>query len=247
MQTKRSTGGREAVYGVLLIAAMIAFNVLRYPAVLREGGAFRVALPALLLALYAAASWRIGRVPAGAAHAALRQGAGVGLTLAAIMAVHLTVEDFVDLPGSWSAAFSLGLFPVLFLGFGCAGVRGALRTGRWRLGLLAGVWSAMLCIVAVCACGFLINCLFMARLETGLHDSPEFLRSGMRDLKAFTVVNSLESCSSHMIIAPVLALVFGGIGGGVGKVLARRRREPAGRSRPDKTRHWMAGLVVSRP
>ncbi len=228
------TAGYAIVFGVLCLAVLIGYGVLRYPAVLGEGGAFGVVFPLALLAAYALAGWRIGRTTHEDTRTALRQGVGVGALLAAVMAVHLTVETFVTLPPSWNAAGSLGLFPILFLGFGCAGFRGATRTQRWRLGVLASVWSAMLCIVPLCIYGFFLNYLFMPHMTLLLRNSPEFLRSGMHDLTAFTVANSLESCGSHMVIAPFLAVLFGSIGGAAGKGLALRGAKSAASERSGK-------------
>ena len=228
MLNTRSTGGREAVIGVLGILALILFGVLRYPAVLREGGAAGIVVPVAVLAVYGLVAWRIGRFSEGEAPIALRQGRDVGLLLGVVMAAHLTIENFVDLAAPWNAVLSLGLFPVLFFAFGYAGFRGAARTGQWRWGVAASVWSAMLCMVLICVYGFAVNYLFMPRMEHILQNSPEFTRSGMHDLKAFTVANCLESCASHLIIAPLLAVIFGGVGGALETGAARRRLTPRG-------------------
>jgi len=45
----------------------------------------------------------------------------------------------------------------------------------------------------------------------------------MHDLQAFTVFNCLDAAASHLITAPVLATVFGTIGGLIGTGWARRR------------------------
>lgn len=223
MRNRRATWGREAVYGVLFILALIGYGVLRYPAVWREGGAAGVVVPVVLLALYGLAGLRVRRLSEGPACTALQQGAKMGLWLGVVMVAHLTAEYFANMAAPWNAVVSIGLFPVLFAGFGYAGFCGARRTGQWRLGVLASVWSAMLAIVLTCACGFVVNYLFMSRLETILHDSPEFARSGMHDLKAFTVWNSLDACASHLVIAPVFAALFGSVGSLMGKGWAGRR------------------------
>lgn len=57
----------------------------------------------------------------------------------------------------------------------------------------------------------------------------------MHNLKAFTVLNSLESAGSHLLIAPLLATVFGGIGGVIGKELPRRRSAEKSIPPPDSS------------
>jgi len=213
--------GREVVFGVLLNVTLIAFGIFRYPATLREGGVLNIVLPIVLLLLYGLAGWFAWRRTDEVCRIALRQGAIVGVVLGIVMMIHLTAEYFVDMSQKWNAITSLGLFPILFFSFGLAGLRGSLCTGQVRLGVVAGVWSAIICILIVCNFGFIVNYTFMPRLEYILHD--EYVRSGVRDLKAFTVLNSLESAGSHLLIAPILALIFGCIGGLIGKGLASHR------------------------
>ena len=57
--------------------------------------------------------------------------------------------------------------------------------------------------------GFAINFLFGQVLEQNLQTSAEYLRSGSHDIKTFTFWNTLDSASSHLLEAPILALVFG--------------------------------------
>lgn len=221
MNTCRYAPGRNLALDVLLILGLIGYGVLRYPAVLREGSAFTMRFTLVLLAAYGVAGVVVWRRTGEAAQVALHEGTRIGLLLSAVMMLHMTAEYFVAMGPFWNTVLSLGLFPVLFLGFGIAGGKAALATGRGWLGLLSSVWCAMLCIVVVCLYGFLVNYAFMPHMETLLRHSEEFKRSGMHDLTAFTVLNSVELAGSHLLIAPLLATIFGGVGGLVGKSLAR--------------------------
>ena len=58
--------------------------------------------------------------------------------------------------------------------------------------------------------GFAVNFLFTQRLEHIL--SSDYVSSGMSDPQAFTFFHSLESASSHLMEAPLIAAVCGTIG-----------------------------------
>jgi hypothetical protein len=228
MHRSKRTFGREVVYGVVFALALVGYWILRFPAAVREGSAGNpaVAVTVLLIALYGLAGWQVQRQTSDAPRTALRQGAVVGLALGGVMILHLTAEHLVGMDRTWSAITSLGLFPVLFLSFGWAGFRGAASTGSLRLGIAAALWSAMLCILLTVIYGLLFNYAliyaFPARMENIYHF--EFVRSGIHDLHAFVVANCLEAAASHLVLAPILATVFGTPGGLLGKTVARRRK-----------------------
>jgi hypothetical protein len=47
----------------------------------------------------------------------------------------------------------------------------------------------------------------------------EFKRSAWTDPAAIQIANTLDSAFSHLLLAPVVALVVGAIGAGLGKLL----------------------------
>ena len=207
--------GREVVIGALLVIALIGLSVALHPEAIREGGLTGVLVPTFLLLLYTAGGVRAGRQSEGAAHTALRQGAGAGLIIGTVFVMHMTVENFVDTSQQVSTITTLGVMGLVFLLFGATAFRAAQATGSLPLGILASAWGAMIGIVITCLFGFLITLAFMPRMEHVLHG--EYVRSGLHDLKAFVVQNTLESASSHLIEAPLLATVFGFVGGLIGK------------------------------
>jgi len=59
--------------------------------------------------------------------------------------------------------------------------------------------------------GFLLNFFFMTRLMTILQFDEEFKMSGM-GIASFTVHNTLEAGGTHLLIAPIVAIVFSLLG-----------------------------------
>jgi hypothetical protein len=109
--------------------------------------------------------------------------------------------------------------------FGAAGSVAFGRTGSLRLAGLAAVWCATVGFVITCSAAFAIDLGFMPRLVRNL--SEAFARSGMADPRAFVVRNTLESASTHLIVAPILAAIAGLIGGMAAAGLQEARREVA--------------------
>src|SRR5262249_30035095 len=85
------------------------------------------------------------------------------------------------------------------------------KTTRLSLGILASLWSALLGVLIVILFGFLVNFLFLQRLEHLLFS--DYLTSGMSDPQAFTFFNAFDSASSHLLEAPILASICGTLGG----------------------------------
>jgi hypothetical protein len=250
MSNQRFAPGRYLPVGVLALLLLVGYGLLQYPAIMREASTLTLGFTLALLALYGIAGLALCLCASNEAKLALRSGTWIGLVLAAVMIAHMVVENFVPISQPWTTAISLGLFPVLFLGFGIAGGHGAWSTGRWQLGLLTGIWSAMLSVTLVCIFGFVVNFACMRHMEEMLRNSAEFQRSGMHDLAAFTIFNCVDATGSHLFIAPLLATVFGSFGGMIGCVLSRRRSPiksvtPADSTPPNHVAKLIVGPAVS--
>ena len=107
---------------------------------------------------------------------------------------------------------------LIFALWGMAGARTARELGTFRSGVLAAVLSAAACMVVGVTAGFALE-LFAAPPEPGYVATwAEFRRSGWSDPGAFGIANTLNSGFSHLLIAPVVAMVVGGIGASIGRV-----------------------------
>jgi hypothetical protein len=91
----------------------------------------------------------------------------------------------------------------------------------------------MLAIVMACLSGFAIDLAFMSHLVRNM--AAAFARSGLADPRAFVVRNTVESASTHLLMAPCIAAVIGLLAGIAAAGLRSARREVA---------ITLAGLVI---
>ncbi len=206
---------RAMLVGILLDLAFIAMSLLLYPSLLGRESVSTVIAPIVLLLLYASVGIVLTRRVSQVVTTTLRQGTAFGLMVGVLFLVDISVEDFIDLERQASALATLGFMALIFLLFGCAGFYGTQKTGKVRFGMLTSVWCAMISVVIVVIFGFAINFFFTQRLEYIL--ASDYASSGIADPRAFTFYNTLDSASSHLLEAPILASVFGTIGGFVCK------------------------------
>lgn len=81
----------------------------------------------------------------------------------------------------------------------------------------------MVTMTLAVAFGYALLLVAWPRLTTFLATDPDFLRSHWSDLRAFTIANTLSNGAVHLLEAPVIALIVGGIGASVGALVARSR------------------------
>jgi hypothetical protein len=203
--------GDVTALGVVLVLALIDYGVLSYPASVGQGGLSNLIASAGLLLTYGIAALWVRTRPAGPAQKALAFGASLGLVLGAVEALNIALEYFANLSGPWSAITGVSAMGLMVMLFGAAGSGVFRRTDSLRLAVLASVWCALIGTVMTCLFGFAINLAFMPHLQRILSDA--YLRSGMQDPGAFAIRNTLDSASSHLLMAPLLATFFGFIGG----------------------------------
>ena len=211
IRSRKSTLWQVMVCGVLIDLALIGLSLVWYPSLLNGGRAVTMAVCLLLLLLYGCLGVALPLRASPIVMTALWAGMVFGLLIGVVFIVDIIVEDFIDL-GSQASTFStLGFMFFIFLLFAGAGTYGTYKTGQFRLGLLASIWSAMLGVLIVVLVGFTLSFLFMQRMEYIL--ASDYLQSGMSNRQAFTFFNALDSASTHLLEAPILATVFGSLGG----------------------------------
>lgn len=231
LSNKNGTLWLGMLCGVLFDLLLIGLSLLMYPSLLEAGRASTALGCVPLLLLYGCFGIVIPSRASQAVTAALWQGTAVGLIVGVIFVIDLTVEYFVDMGSQASALSTLGFMALIFFLFGLSGARGIQKTGQLHLGVLSGVWSAMIGVMIAVFFGFVMNFFFMQRLEHILY--ADYASSGMNDPRAFTFFNSLDSAFSHLLEAPILAVVFGTCGALLMKEIAflRVQRSVAMRQR----------------
>jgi hypothetical protein len=195
--------------GVLLIA----LNVALYPAFFAQPNALLYLVePLASLIVYAVIAFLTTRRISPQADVASRVGLLFGLFTGCLWLINLTLETFTDLRGS-AGIFATALFLLGgFLLWGISGVVAAWRAGSFRSGLLAAIWSAMICVLLTVAYGWTLPLVATTRLEQELVNDPDFLRSRWTDLHAFVLANGFDSGFSHLLGALIISIAIGAIG-----------------------------------
>ncbi|MGZ3639268.1 MAG: hypothetical protein ACXVCX_15680 [Ktedonobacterales bacterium] len=203
--------------------ALIGVRVALYtPLLAQPGSIVYIAEPVALLLAYAALVWWITANATAPRSIALTVGITSGLLSGVLWLVNHTVETFTTLSGSIgilaTAPFLLGGFAL----WGVAAFHAARRADSLFHGVLAAVWSAMICVLITITFGFLLTYTSLPRLEHDLTADPDFLRSHWHDLHAFAIANSFDAAFSHLLGALIVATIVGSLGAFAGTLTARR-------------------------
>jgi thiamine transporter ThiT len=204
--------------GVIADLALILYGLSRF-SVVREEHASVAVYPILLLAIYFGVAIAVMMGGGKDREMAIKIGTSAGLFCGLVLALTIAVEHFVTLRQPGSTVVAIGSMILVFSLFGVAGYVGAAKAERMAAGVMAAVWAAMLAIVITCFAGFTFNFMCLDKWVRDL--APAFLRSGMSSPQAFTFVNSLENATSHLFVAPFVALITGSLGSAV--ALRQRR------------------------
>ncbi|HVQ30777.1 MAG TPA: hypothetical protein VMV21_14405 [Vicinamibacteria bacterium] len=191
---------------------MIGTRVRLYPPVLTQpGGTLSVlAILGVLFAYAFLGGWVTSNPPPDHA-AALRMATAFGLVSGALSVAHIVQENYIRLPPREVAIVTWGFILAMFAPWAIASFLAARRTRRASLGLFAGVWSSAVCMVLTVSVGFGQLLTSLDRLQRRDVGSPDFLRSGWSDLRAFAIADVFEAGSWHLLIGPTVALCLGGV------------------------------------
>ena len=209
---------------IILIAVLVIMTVTTvclYPENLNHFGKPSFIWTISLLAAYLIFSFfipAIGRIDH--LSVAFRDVTGMGLAAGAVWIIHVTIEYFIAIPQSVNGAITLGFMLVLFVGFGVAAYLTIKSTGNLWAALTSGVWCAMLSILLLFVYAFAVNFIFMQHLMTILEFDEEYKTSGMQ-AASYTIHNTLESGGTHLLAAPIIAVLFSMMAAGIFKLQTR--------------------------
>lgn len=229
-RVRPSTFARESfafgLFGFVAVdLGMAAVGVARCPTFFSQHGAraFVLELVCALLA-YAVAIVFIARAHGAYWDSILRAAIVFGSLTGAIEVINVVIEN--GIPFSLRGPIvSIGFMLTTFTLWEIAGFRSARLLRSTRAGLLAAVSSAGVCMLIAVAAGFIAQFLLAPPKPGDVSTWAEFQRSGWTDARAFGVANTLDSGFTHLVIAPVVALFFGGLASLVGQ-LKRLRAQP---------------------
>lgn len=216
-----------AVLMSLIISAlgMIAASVAQYPPLLSQPRARTfVWEPACALIAYAVPIALIGRARSAYWFPILRNAIHFGILTGVLEILNLVIENGF-LFGLRSAALQLGFMLLVFALWGVAAWRVAGELKSIRAGLFAAVSSAGICMLIGVPAGFMLEFFLAPPNSAYVSTWAEFKRSGWTDAHAFGIANTLDSGFTHLVMAPVVALLFGFLGA----LLARFTRSKVSR------------------
>ena len=186
--------------------ALLGYETLRFPASLGRGGFTRAVVTSAALLAYLVTSRYATRVSSAAAGA--RSEAEPALVWCSGRRPFLaTLEVFATLHPPVPAVLGVGMWGLMFLVLGATSAETYRREESIALGILSSVWGALISAVTTVVFAFLVGLLFMARMQQVL--AGAFTLSGMTDGRAFVIRNMLDGASSHLLIAPAVAVLAG--------------------------------------
>lgn len=107
-------------------------------------------------------------------------------------------------------ALTIGVMLTLFGSWAVVGFRTTRALDSIRAGVFAAVASAAICMLIAVAGGFATEFFIRPPEPAYVSTWAEFKRSGWADTRAFGIANTLDSALTHLVIAPTVAVVFGG-------------------------------------
>lgn len=207
---------------VAVSLAIIGLRTATYRAYFRQPGSWTYFAEAVgLLLLYAGIILWLTRRPRGGGWWSLQPGTAFGLVGGAVQCVHLCVERFATLRGAWNGGVTLTFMLGTFVLWGVVGFVSKRRGMTLPMSIGRAAWSAMVTMTIAVCFGTALE-LYLAPIpESSMLAWPEFRRSGWTDLHAFAIANTLDSIVSHLMVAPLVGLVVGAIGGLLGMLRGR--------------------------
>jgi hypothetical protein len=159
------------------------------------------------LLVYVAVSHWAKRSPSQQVQSALHRGAAFGAPLAIAALISHTLEVFAALQSPMPAILGVGMWGLRFLLLGLASTGTCRHQESMVLGIVSSVWGSLIFAAATVVFALTVGLLFMSRMERDMVGA--FTVSGMTDAPAFVVRNMLDGASSHLLMAPVVAVATG--------------------------------------
>jgi hypothetical protein len=209
---------------IALNAGMAAFAIARYPAFFAQHSALVYVLELIgILLLYTVLTMYLLMVRGGAWNTILTNATVFGVITGALEIINIGLENAAP-TAVRGPAVSIGFMAIVFSLWGIGAARTFRSGNSIRAGVATAILSAGICMLLAVAAGFTIEFFIAPPDPAAVSMWAEYRRSGWTDTHAFGLANTLDSAFTHLIIAPVVALVFGSIGsllGGLARPAAR--------------------------
>jgi hypothetical protein len=224
----RLTVGGGMLAGAGLLCALVLYGPIRFPVIWTGPSRDRPAVFAGLgVALaYGIIGWIALRRRGIGNSPALPPGARLGLCVGLLFAVSMLGEYLVPHDESVGPLIALGTYGLFFLLLFTAGLVARINGLGLRSAPMAAVWAALI----ASECWFiLLLSLYYAFLGTPQEARflevdqalADFRRSGQTDLRAFLFGDYIGAGFFHSLLAPLLAVPLGYLGGLAGTLVRR--------------------------
>jgi len=191
--------------------AMTAVGVSRSPAFFSQSGARTFVLETVCALLaYAVATVYLARTRGPYWDSILTSAFVFGVTTGIFEVMNVGFENGIPLVVR-GPLLPIGFMLLVFTSWGIAGFRTTRSLNSVRAGILAAVLSAAICMLIAVTAGFVVEFFLAPPEPTYVSTWAEFKRSGWTDAGAFAVANTLDSGFTHLVVAPIVALLFGGL------------------------------------
>ena len=215
------------VVGLLvLIASEIATAgaaVVGYPPFFSQPSARTLLFePLAILVAYAVAILVIARMRGDEWGIIGKNAVGFGCIAGAVEVVNIAVENGVPFTVHGPLFPIAGMVSVFGI-WGLAGFGTSRDTSSIRSGLFTSVFSAGICMIIGVTAGFAFEFFLTPPRPETITTWAEFQRSGWSDPHAFGLANTLDSASTHLLVAPLGGAVVGGLASWAGRRMGTRR------------------------
>lgn len=198
---------------VLLLAVLMTTSLLSYP-IIFEQSKFSVVLVFIAIILYSIL-WKLIRPDKFT-----RNG---GLLIGSLFVANIAIEEFINCTTRTETLIStLGMMFIIFFAFARISSVKTRQTHDIFEGIKSSFLSAILGTTIALCFGFLINYIFADHSAYLLQSYPG--SGSFSDPHAFTFFNAFNNASSHVIIAPVIAIIMGTLGGATELVMLNAKK-----------------------
>jgi len=180
-----------AVVGILLLGYSTWF----FPSSLASGGALRAAVSATALLTYCVAFLGLSRSRSLSVQPAIEIGRSAGIALGSAAVAGHTLEVFAGLRPPVPAILGVAMWGLMFLLLGAAAADTCRRERSIITGVVSSMWGALTSASITVVFALSVGLLFMSRMEKLLRVTP-----------ASVVRNMLDGATSHLMLAPVVAV-----------------------------------------
>jgi len=135
-----------------------------------------------------------------------------GFIIGLLFIISISIEEFISWQSKTGSLVStLTMMFLIFISFSIISAIKTIKTESFKSGLKSSFESALLGTIIALSFGFLINYLFPERMVLVLKGYPGY--TVFSNPRAFTFFNAFDNASNHVIIAPIISIIMGSIGG----------------------------------